>query len=329
MLNLKLKLITTVLLTRQLNRLSYLFNCGPRKYWRKCVNLPVFQGLTLPWQWRRFHVPPINVTIVIAKLLFLLVLSGTASAARLEVPPDTHTALKLGADIILYTHIIGGALGLITGLIASLSKKGAFLHRRAGRVFMVSMLACYAIGAVVAPFLSEGQRPNFVAAILALYLLVSGIQAARKRTYTASTFNIAGCIISLSIALAGVVFMYMGSHSESGTVDGSPPDAFLLFVIAGTLACIGEVRVLIIKQLSAQGRVYRHLWRMCFSFFIASGSLFSGQPQVFPEWFTASPLPALCSAFPLFVLIYWTIKTLWNAQKKRRRDKQQAATAIT
>jgi hypothetical protein len=48
---------------------------------------------------------------------------------------------------------------------------------------------------------------------------------------------------------------------------------------------------------------------MCFSFFIASGSLFFGQPQVFPGWFAESIWIVLLGFAPLLVLLYWLIKT--------------------
>lgn len=269
-----------------------------------------------------------KMTNVWSKFITLSLLSApaTAFAAKLELSADTHIAWQHGADFILYTHIIGGGLGLLAGLVASFSKKGMLTHRRAGKIFLASMLACYGIGAVVAPFLEEGQRVNFVAAILALYLLISGIQAVKLKSYIASQFNVVGLGLSVTIAALGLLFMYMGSQSETGTVDGSPPDAFFLFVLAGTLCAIGEARILIIKKLSAQGRIYRHLWRMCFSFFIASGSLFSGQIHLFPQWFANSLLPVFCSLFPLLILLYWTVKTLYKAAKKylhQFRCKQQ------
>ncbi len=259
----------------------------------------------------------------------LLNIPAFAFAAKLELNPDSHIIWHIGADFILYTHIASGALGLLAGVIASLSKKGAYLHRSTGKIFLASMLACYGIGAAVAPFLDAGQRVNFVAAILALYLLISGIQAVKLKAYKASKFNLVGLFLSIAITLLGLLFMHMGSQSESGTVDGSPPSAFLLFVIAGTLLSIGEARILIVKTLSPQGRIYRHLWRMCFSFFIASGSLFSGQIQMFPEWIASSFLPIFCSVFPLLILVYWTIKTL--RQKARRyfmQNKTRPATNV-
>ena len=232
----------------------------------------------------------------------------SAHAAKLEVSSHAPSWVHFSATILLFLHIGGGAVGLIAGATASLSSKGGNVHRKAGRVFLVSMFIAYLIGAAVAPFLTEGQRPNFVAGILALYLLVTGVMAARRRDFRAGTSEKIGLVIALLITGLGFLFMYAGANSPSGTVDGSPPEAFLVFIVAGSMAAAGEVNVHVRRELSDMARKVRHLWRMCFSFFIASGSLFLGQPQVFPDWFNASFLPALLALAPILVMLVWVIK---------------------
>ena len=101
--------------------------------------------------------------------------------------------------------------------------------------------------------------------------------------------------------------MRMGAASPTGTVDGSPPQAFILFAVAGSAAAAGELNVILRRGLSGAARIARHLWRMCFSWFIAAGSLFLGQPQVFPDWFNASPLPVLLAFTPLIAMVTWLI----------------------
>ena len=163
------------------------------------------------------------------------------------------------------------------------------------------MFVTYLIGAGVAPFLPQGQRPNFVAGVLALYLLLSGVSAARRRPFVAGIGEKIGLAVAATIAAMGVTFMMIGAQNGTGTVDGAPPQAFILFVAFGSLAAVGEIRILIQKSLSNISRILRHLWRMCASFFFASGSLFLGQPQVFPEAFNHSAWPTLLAFFPLIV----------------------------
>ena len=111
------------------------------------------------------------------------------------------------------------------------------------------------------------------------------VHRARRRDFRAGNSEKIGLAIALLITGTGVMFAYQGANSVTGTVDGSPPQAFYIFIIAGSLAAAGEINVLVRRKLSQVARKTRHLWRMCFSFFIASGSLSFGQPQVFPDWF--------------------------------------------
>jgi hypothetical protein len=233
--------------------------------------------------------------------------AANALAATLEVAADAPAWAHFGADMLLYLHIGGGTVGLLMGVLAISSRKGALLHRTVGTIFFASMLVTYAIGASVAPFLAEGQRPNFVAGILALYLLITGWHAARRKDRRAGRAEVVGFMIALTITGIALLFMYMGANSPTGTVDGSPPQAFFVFAFGGSAAAAGELNLIMRGDFSDASRVARHLWRMCFSLFIASGSFFLGQPQVFPAWFNATPLPFLLAFSPLVAMAVWLV----------------------
>jgi hypothetical protein len=263
--------------------------------------------------------PRIAVLPVLLAVAFAAALApAVALAENLEAGPGDPVWMHLGANALLWAHIAGGAVGMVTGVIALAVRKGQRVHRAAGSVFFVAMFAAYAIGAGVAPFLDTGQRPNFVAGIMALYLLISGAMAARRRDARAGAPEVIGLIVALSITVAGVIFMRMGAASPSGTVDGSPPQAFFLFTIAGAFAAAGELHVLVRKQLSNVSRIARHLWRMCFSLFIASGSFFLGQQQVFPEALQDSALLYIVALSPLPVMLFWLGKVRFDDWRRRR-----------
>lgn len=251
-----------------------------------------------------------NTFTILTSLLvcICLIYAGDAYATRLEVSPNASAWAHLGATILLYLHIGGGTVGLLAGATASIAQKGRPVHRAAGKVFLISMFITYTIGAGVAPFLTDGQRPNFVGGILALYLLITGVIAARRRVFHAGPAEIVGLLIALLITGMGILFMLMGANNGTGTVDGSPPQAFFLFVFVGSIAAAGELNVIIRRTLSNTARIVRHLWRMCFSFFFASGSLFLGQPQLFPDWFNASILPILLALTPIIIAVIWATK---------------------
>jgi hypothetical protein len=237
-----------------------------------------------------------------------LMFAGAAQADNLQVAPDAPWWAHFGAAALLWLHIGGGTLGMLSGAAALTFRKGGRLHRAAGAVFFVSMFVTYLIGAGVAPFLETGQRPNFVAGIMALYLLVTGWSAARHRKATAGAAEAAGLVIALAITGTGAMFMQMGAASPTGTIDGSPPQAFILFTVAGALAAVGEANVLVRRGISGVARTARHLWRMCFSLFIASGSFFLGQMQVLPEVLRDSAFPFVAAFLPLGVMIFWLVR---------------------
>lgn len=243
--------------------------------------------------------------MVIASALLCV---GAAQADTLRAPPGAPEWQHFAADALLYLHIGGGTLGMLSGAVALLSRKGEWQHRFAGNVFFISMLITYAIGAGVAPFLSEGQRPNTIAGIMALYLLISGWMTVKRPENTSGRLEVFGLGVAVLVASAGGLFMYMGAHSASGTIDGSPPQAFLVFALAGTFAALGELNVILRGGISGAARVARHLWRMCFSLFIASGSFFLGQQQVMPEWMRDSPLLLVAALAPLAFMFFWLIR---------------------
>ena len=231
-----------------------------------------------------------------------------AFAGRLEPAADSPGWMHLGADVLLVLHIAGGAIGIASGTIASLSKKGARVHRISGWIFFVSMATCYVIAAGVAPFLEEGWRTNTVAAVFSLYLLLSGVRAARVRCVTSGLEAQLGLLLAGSVTALGMLFAIQGAQDPTGTLDGSPPQAFITFILGGLAATADEARLLRRGELRGRARLARHIWRMCASFFYASGSFFLGQPQVFPAWFNATPLPSLLAFFPLFVMVWF----LWD-----------------
>ncbi len=253
------------------------------------------------------HTSTLNKTRLTLAAVFLLT-AASVWGETLQVPAAAPWWAHLGADTILVLHILGGTLGILTGFVAIAVSKGQQLHRVAGKVFFAAMFISYLLAAMVAPFLNSGQRPNSVAALLALYLLFSGVSAARRRTFTASWRERAGLVVAVFVTTMGMWFAATGLQSESGTVDGSPPQAFAIFILTGFAATLGELRVLKQGGLSPRDRQKRHLWRMCMSFFIACGSFFLGQPQVFPGWFNASFLPHLLTLAPLAAMVFFLIR---------------------
>jgi hypothetical protein len=114
-----------------------------------------------------------------------------------------------------------------------------------------------------------------------------------------------------AFALAfGVLSMIGGievARTATRSPDGAPAGMIFFLGSIGLLAAAGDVRW-IIRGLSGTQRLMRHLWRMCFSFFIATGSFFLGQQQVFPKAWRGSVVWFVPALFPLVAMIFWLLR---------------------
>jgi hypothetical protein len=213
--------------------------------------------------------------------------------------------MHLGAGAVLTLHIAGGAVGLLSGAIALLARKGGPLHRAAGNVFFVAMLTMSGIGAVVAPVFPD--RISSVAGFMTFYFIFTGWRSARNRAGV-GPLDIAGFVYALAGAAAAITLSWMAAQTPEGTLDGAPKQAFYIFVSVSTLAALCDLKLILRRGISGAQRIARHVWRMCFGLFVASGSLFLGQAQVFPDWLRHTPALPILALAPLPFLVFWMLR---------------------
>ena len=81
--------------------------------------------------------------------------------------------------------------------------------------------------------------------------------------------------------------------------------AYPLFLFGGIGLSASEGDLRMIRAGGVQGapRFARHLWRMCFALFIATGSFFLGQAKVIPKPIRVIPLLAILALLPLVLML--------------------------
>jgi hypothetical protein len=128
--------------------------------------------------------------------------------------------------------------------------------------------------------------------------------------------TVAVALMILAFAMAasmlanGVVVWQKPGHMQAGV-----PAGMILFL--GTvclLAAIGDLRMIREGGLRGTRRLARHLWRMCFGLFIATGSFFLGQMKFIPAPIRVVPLLFVLAIGPLVILVYW----MWRVRLRRR-----------
>lgn len=221
---------------------------------------------------------------------------------------------------ILIFHITGGVLGMLAGAAAMLFRKGSQRHRLAGDVFVISML-CMATAGAYLGFMKH-QTPNVLGGMVTIYLVATAWAAGRRREEGFGIVDWAGFLFALTIgvmtALQGVAKI-AGHAPDNGVPAGM--DLFLGSVML--LASAGDLRMLLRGNIAGIERVSRHLWRMCFGWFIATGSFFLGQQQVFPAAIRKTGLLIVPAVLPLVLLVFWIVRVRFtnayrtNAYRKR------------
>jgi hypothetical protein len=187
----------------------------------------------------------------------------------------------------------------------------------AGNIFFISMLTMASTAALLG---------NVFGGASALYLVTTGWLTARRREGETTIFDWGALLFGLAV---GVPILADGLRIVSGSIPPKPgvPVGMILFLGSVVLlAAAGDVRMLVRGGVFGRQRVARHLWRMCFGLFIATGS-FLGQKRVIA--FLGGPKILLLAALPLILMIFWLIRIPFTAYKAksipRRGDASQAA----
>jgi hypothetical protein len=224
----------------------------------------------------------------------------------LHVPPGSPLVVRAAADAILTLHIGGGVVGILSGATAVLAPKGGPLHRAAGQVFFVSMLIMSGIGAIVSPFLP--QWSNVVPGVFTFYLVATAWMTVRRPEGQVGRFEVGALLLAWGAAVMGVLLGMVAAGSPTGLLNGDPPMTFFVFASLPALAGALDLGVILRGGVSGGRRIARHLWRMSVALFVASGSLFLGQPKVFPHWLRGSPIMFAPEIAILALMIFWLLR---------------------
>src|SRR6185437_13500216 len=130
-------------------------------------------------------------------------------------------------------------------------------------------------------------------------------------------------IVELTLGIEAAV-------SSTGMKYGYPPGPYFFIGSVALIAATGDVRMLIRREISGTQRMARHLWRMCFAFFIASASIFLARAHLFPAMMRRTGTLYLLSFFPLIMMMFWLIRIRFrrnfdpfDATYRRRKDQTE------
>ena len=202
--------------------------------------------------------------------------------------------------VFLALHIGAGLLALLSGTIAAIARKGGPLHARAGTWFFGAMLGLGATASILEPFRTPPGSP--LVGIFVCYFVLTSWVTARRRDGRTGRFEIFACAVAVGFA----ALTLWGGLAGATTPAGRGP----VFILAGLCLAAGllDLNAVLRRRLTNAQRIRRHLWRMCFAFFIATGSFFLGQQQVMPSAVRGSPILFLLAFAPFGLMLFWLVR---------------------
>jgi uncharacterized membrane protein len=225
---------------------------------------------------------------------------------------------------LLILHISGGSVGLLAGTVAMAVRKGGRWHRAAGKVFVGGMLCLASTGALIAYLRAE--PPNIIGGLMTIYMVTTAWLTGRHKDGRTGVFDWVALLGALLFAAylwpLGVEGWRMPHHMRNGVPAG-------MAVFMGSimlLAAAGDMRMLLQGGVTGARRIGRHAWRMSFGLFIASGSFFLGQQQVFPVRWRGSVALMVLGLLPLGLLVFWALRIRFG-KRFRAPAKPSLATA--
>ena len=203
-------------------------------------------------------------------------------------------------NILMGVHIAAGIVALFAGTAAVAARKGGILHARAGTAFFGSMLVLGVTASILSPLKDPPESP--LAGIFVCYFILTSWVTARRRDGTTGRFEIFAGVVALGTAS----LMIWSGFNGATTPAGAGP----IFAIGGLwlLAGLLDFNAVLRRKLTPVQRVSRHLWRMCFAFFIATGSFFLGQQDVMPEAIQGSPILFGLAFAPFAIMAFWLVR---------------------
>ena len=216
-----------------------------------------------------------------------------------------------------WVHIAAGLIGIASGAIALAALKGASLHRRSGMVFVYSVIVMSSTAVVLAA-LHQPHPGNIIAGWLTFYLVATGLLTVRRLGQYARHVDVVAMFAALALTLV-CIGLGLFLDIDQQVPGGVPPRGyyFIIGAIAVVLA-LNDMRMIAAGGLKGAARLRRHLGRMGGAMFLATGSFFIGQPQVFAggplEWVVLRTIPVLAV---VAVTMYWLIRLSRRCAERR------------
>ena len=198
--------------------------------------------------------------------------------------------------ILIYSHAFLGGIALFSGMISLIAKKGKILHRKSGKVFLLSMLSSALTALIISILPNHESAFLFSIGVFSSYLILTGYRAI---SYKSKNVNLTiDKIISWTmIVLAFLMIFYNPIFNNKVNI------VLTVFGIVGLFLSIRDLILYKNTERLTAGWLKLHLGKMIGGY-ISATTAFVVVNDFFPSfygWF----IPGIIGGF---YITYWMNK---------------------
>ena len=170
-----------------------------------------------------------------------------------------------------------------------------------------------AMGIVASGIAAYEGEPTVVGGVLTAYLVFTAYTTVKPLPGDGRRIDLGLMVLAFAIAAAEYTCAFIAFGRPGNQMNGVPAGMMLFMGTIVLLAALGDARMIRAGGIRGTRRVARHLWRMSFGLFIASGSFLLGQMKFIPEPIRIVPVIFVLAVSPLVILLYW----MWRVRLKQ------------
>ena len=217
---------------------------------------------------------------------------------------------------LLLIHICTATIGLLSGSLAMVLRKGSSLHRLAGNFFFVSMLIMTSTATVLA-FMKPSPISSVVG-ILTFYLVATAWVTVKRRDSQTGAFDLIAIVLAAFAGIRGIAFGV--AYDPRNWPEPIPAGMYFFFGSIALLFAVSDVRTYLRGGAAGAKRIARHLWRMCLALLIAILSFYPGQAKLFSAALRKTNLLSIPLVVIAGMTIFWLVRIRFTNVRSSSRE---------
>jgi len=215
--------------------------------------------------------------------------------------------METAIRIAIYIHAFFGGIGLISGTLSLVTKKGSKIHKKSGKWFVIGMLVSSGLSLPIASMPGHYSPFLFLIGLFTIYMVLVGKRVLRFKRKTAQVtkadwaITITMTILSLMMILSGVLNVFGNKI------------LFIFFGIISLVLCFQDFRFWRNPRKSKTGWLAQHIGKITGAYIASVTAFLVGGMKV--QGLMVWILPSIIgNAF----IIYYIIKIRGGFKKRKK-----------